>query len=1156
MALEKFSTWIFYISVLLVIATMYTVAFVNRKELSVHEVLTNLAYDNITKTIFIGGENVLLKASENLAEHKRQATGPNLDYVDCYHDLGGTCAGENRNNVNKLLLIDSSKRRLIVCGSFNHGVCQIRSLDTLEVETNGTDYVVSSVPLQAEALITPSVKSSGTRAIYVATSWDKKYFKNPLNFLNPALSTRVIDELMNIFKPVKDDSSKSYIQYKENVVYYAKFIYAFSAGIFNYFVSVQQTTESYKKCNGACSVDQAIFKTFIVRVCQEDEVYASYMELPLDCKGSNGTSFNIAQSAYLTKAGDGLAVDGSEDVLVVTFFKADQGWSGPSQSSAVCIFSVKEIKTALVSNLKNCVNNAPDEEISLPWFPTHVLACEKEQSTPTITENFCPTSTFYAYHPFRGKTPLTKRSVMQYEKGMLTAVAAMPYYNHTVIFAGTDSGQLLKFSVEDEQQQVDPYSELKISSDEVRRIIVTSNQQHLYILSKHKVTKLPVEDCSTSESCDRCTKPNDPFCGWCTLYKRCSQKTSCPSADAHPLRYVTEPSNCPLFASISPEKVPHGPSIELTVKVSNVPPLAGLKCFVNGKEQKPTTVGPGNELKCQTPPEKDLPSITSDTGDVWVDLALYSTESQLLFLVKKLAFYSCPAIKGCINCAEGNYSCNWCTYLGRCTSNSSVDCQGEFIMPPQERAADSKGCPQIIADKSLFVPAQVNTSISVPAKNLPPEKGVASYKCVVTVDGSRKTSVAYRISDTELKCSPLEYFYKASIKKQEVKLEVIFRNSDVLYTPNTFKVYLYKCWVSITDCSSCHVEADADYQCGWCKSVSKCVVQKACGEGGAWIPPTSRCLTKPNISKVWPLTGPVTGGTEIEIHGSDLGKNFDNIKDSVMVAGMKCYPDQTKYQPSKRIFCNTSNSTGPLSGPVSVKVNKIEGKSKQLFSYQIPEPIDFNPKKGPRSGGTTVKIAGLKMNTGRHITAMVAGRKCVVDRAKVTNNSISCTISRAFSRRKRNAVNASTGVTVSFDGFTPTGPRGIFVFTPDPTVTSIEPDEVFFGGGLMLRISGTNLDTIQKPRMYLAYFSPNGTTKLNITVQECESKSSTLMECLSPKVPDFVGNVSKVQVQFLMDADIPLRSNYTSLTMIPNPFFEHFEDNLFVLKTENLILEV
>lgn len=52
--------------------------------------------------------------------------------------------------------------------------------------------------------------------------------------------------------------------------------------------------------------------------------------------------------------------------------------------------------------------------------------------------------------------------------------------------------------------------------------------------------------------------------------------------------------------------------------------------------------------------------------------------------------------------------------------------------------------------------------------------------------------------------------------------------------------------------------------------------------------------------QVWPLTGPVTGGTEIEIHGSDLGKTFNDIKDFVRVANIKCYPDETKYQPSKR----------------------------------------------------------------------------------------------------------------------------------------------------------------------------------------------------------------------------------------------------------------
>lgn len=42
-------------------------------------------------------------------------------------------------------------------------------------------------------------------------------------------------------------------------------------------------------------------------------------------------------------------------------------------------------------------------------------------------------------------------------------------------------------SVEDGQQQVEPYSELHIGPDEVLQIIVTSDQKHLYVLSKHKV---------------------------------------------------------------------------------------------------------------------------------------------------------------------------------------------------------------------------------------------------------------------------------------------------------------------------------------------------------------------------------------------------------------------------------------------------------------------------------------------------------------------------------------------------------------------------------------------------------------------------------------------------------------------------------------------
>ena len=53
-----------------------------------------------------------------------------------------------------------------------------------------------------------------------------------------------------------------------------------------------------------------------------------------------------------------------------------------------------------------------------------------------------------------------------------------------------------------------------------------------------------------------------------------------------------------------------------------------------------------------------------------------------------------------------------------------------------------------------------------------------------------------------------------------------------------------------------------------------------------------------------------------------------------------------------------------------------------MQSLQNPEPQDFNPKKGPQSGGTNVTITGHKMDTGRFITVQVAGRPCVVERAR------------------------------------------------------------------------------------------------------------------------------------------------------------------------------
>ena len=62
------------------------------------------------------------------------------------------------------------------------------------------------------------------------------------------------------------------------------------------------------------------------------------------------------------------------------------------------------------------------------------------------------------------------------------------------------------------------------------------------------------------------------------------------------------------------------------------------------------------------------------------------------------------------------------------------------------------------------------------------------------------------------------------------------------------------------------------------------------------------------------------------------------------------------------------------------------------------------------------------------------------------------------------------------------------------------------------------------------------------------------MICPTPKVAVLKGNATEVLVGFFLDA-VNLQSNYTKLTMIPNPEFKPF-DGVHVLKGDSLILEV
>ena len=355
--------------VFLILLSLSCRSFGSFLELQLSEELYNIDIDNETNIIFIGGKNVILKVSSTLTQLKRFPTGPLPDYIECLESRP-FCRQEKTDNRNKILLVDSANKKLITCGSLKHGVCQGRSLETLSVEiSNSNTYVVSNSDLPSVAVIGPSW--DGKIALYIATSWDGKTYGSKLLrlFVNPkaAVSTRNIDG-SNAFavSSISPLDGYSYLQFKD-LNYLVNYIYGFSLGGFTYFVSVQETTESYNQ-----KKNPKVFSTFIIRICQRDKNYFSYLELPLECKGTNGTNFNIGTSAYLTKPGNFFAtssgIQASDEVLVVTFVQTNGGWNDPASKSGVCFYPVKEINEKLAADQKKCADGSySTEKYGLPW---------------------------------------------------------------------------------------------------------------------------------------------------------------------------------------------------------------------------------------------------------------------------------------------------------------------------------------------------------------------------------------------------------------------------------------------------------------------------------------------------------------------------------------------------------------------------------------------------------------------------------------------------------------------------------------------------------------------------------------------------------------------------------------------------------------------
>ncbi|XP_072106755.1 plexin-A1-like [Mobula birostris] len=479
--------------------------------------LAHLAVDPQTGLLYLGGVDNIFQLSANLSVLRRHLTGPVEDNPRCYPPPSVRPCSQGLRplpNVNKLLLVDGAGGRLLACGSAWQGVCQLlrlRDLFKLAEPHHRKEHYLSGVRRAAEtAGVLVEGLGPGESRLFVGTSVAGKseYF--------PTLSSRRLtaqDEDTQMLALVYQDEfvssqlripSDTLSRFPAFDIYY---VHAFAAPPFVYFVAQQLDT----RLTAPEPAAEPVYASKIVRLCSEDPRFYSYVEFPIGCS-RGGVEYRLVQAARVSVPGPRLArslgLGPGERVLLATFSRGQKRRSEPAADSVLCLFTLASIRDRIRDRIRSCYRG--EGKLSLPWLLNKDLVCIN--SPLQIEDDFCGQD---FNQPLGGTKILEGIPLYQDKEDEMTAVATYVYEEHTVVFVGTRAGYLKKLRVDGVPRP--PHNALRYEvvpvmegSPILRDIVFSPDFKYIYLLTEHKVSRLPVESCQQHETCSKCLSSGDP----------------------------------------------------------------------------------------------------------------------------------------------------------------------------------------------------------------------------------------------------------------------------------------------------------------------------------------------------------------------------------------------------------------------------------------------------------------------------------------------------------------------------------------------------------------------------------------------------------------------------------------------------------------------
>ncbi|XP_037622215.1 plexin-B1 [Sebastes umbrosus] len=616
--------------------------------------------------VYVGARDHLFQLDPFLRLALQNDTGPVTDSRECLPPVTVSNCPQARptSNHNKLLLVDPYSMELITCGSVNQGICQKRGLESVNDVRFSTERPVDT---QYVAANHPNVSTVG---LVVRSHPDRP----PVLFVgrgytssHPPISTRnLVLAQVPIFS--YEETAKLAVAGRLSE-YDHHFVSSFAHRQHVYFLFYRRDLKSQSR----------EYRTYVSRVCLDDQAYYSYVEVPLTCRSRAGKIYNLLQAVRLGLTEDGVSSQGSE-VLLGVFSTRLASTTRPSEDSALCMFNLNDVDLRINSTRDLCYTQMGKKE----GLEAAYIEYEVKSNCANLPENTLdayPCGSDHTPSPMASRMPVEAETILDSPSARLTAVAVSVRAGHTIAFLGDSKGNLHKVFL-GPGGEVEEYSVISIQQNSAisSDLILDQKEEHLFIMTHNMLQKRPVAECQQHPDCHSCLLAHDPYCGWCVLEGRCVLQSECVRGK-QPGQWLWSfdmEQQCLAVQDLNPSNVSREQSRTVSLSVPGLPVLEkdeSYSCFFQDSHSPAVVTDTG--VTCHSPDAGRVPRVPPGQDSVTITLSLRFVD--VTVTARDFTFYDCTAVKQlsgsmpCRGCVLSRWGCNWCVHQHLCTHKPTCE---------------------------------------------------------------------------------------------------------------------------------------------------------------------------------------------------------------------------------------------------------------------------------------------------------------------------------------------------------------------------------------------------------------------------------------------------------------------------------------------------